>query len=73
MTRDYGKSANDKVNELLQAMLEAAVIVSLLCLIGLGARAAFVVIAVIPVVILLTIWWPLEKRRPNERSLLNQL
>ena len=38
-------------------MLEAAVIVSVLCLIGLGARAAFVVIAVIPVVILLTIWW----------------
>ena len=57
VTRDYGKSANDKVNELLQAMLEACVIVSLLCLIGLGARAAFVVIAVIPVVILLTIWW----------------
>jgi multidrug efflux pump subunit AcrB len=57
VTRDYGKSANDKVNELLQAMLEACVIVSILCLIGLGARAAFVVIAVIPVVILLTIWW----------------
>ncbi len=57
VTRDYGKSANDKVNELLQAMLEAAVIVSVLCLVGLGARAAFVVIAVIPVVILLTIWW----------------
>jgi multidrug efflux pump subunit AcrB len=57
ITRDYGKTANDKVNELLQAMLEAAVIVSILCLIGLGARAAFVVITVIPVVILLTIWW----------------
>jgi multidrug efflux pump subunit AcrB len=39
------------------AMLEAAVIVSILCLVGLGARAAFVVITVIPVVILLTIWW----------------
>ena len=57
VTRDYGKTANDKVNELLQAMLEAAVIVAVLCLVGLGARAAFVVIAVIPVVILLTIWW----------------
>ncbi len=57
VTRDYGKTANDKVNELLQAMLEAAVIVAILCLVGLGARAAFVVIAVIPVVILLTIWW----------------
>jgi len=57
VTRDYGKTANDKVNELLQAMLEAAVIVAVLCLIGLGVRAAFVVISVIPVVILLTIWW----------------
>ncbi len=57
VTRDYGKTANDKVNELLQAMFEAAFIVAVLCLIGLGARAAFVVIMVIPVVILLTIWW----------------
>ncbi len=57
ITRDYGKTANDKVNELLRAMFEAAAIVSVLCLVGLGARAAFVVITVIPVVILLTIWW----------------
>jgi multidrug efflux pump subunit AcrB len=57
ITRDYGKTANDKVNELLQAMFEAAFIVAILCLVGLGARAAFVVIMVIPVVILLTIWW----------------
>jgi multidrug efflux pump subunit AcrB len=59
VTRNYGKTANDKVNELLQAMFEAAVIVAILCLVGLGARAAFVVITVIPVVILLTIWWAL--------------
>ena len=57
ITRNYGKTANDKVNELLQAMFEAAVIVSILCLVGLGLRAAVVVISVIPVVILLTIWW----------------
>lgn len=57
ITRNYGKTANDKVNELLQAMFEAALIVAVLCLVGLGARAAFVVITVIPVVILLTIWW----------------
>ena len=57
ITRDYGKSANDKVNDLLGAMMEAAVIVAFLCLIGLGFRAAFVVISIIPVVILLTIWW----------------
>ncbi len=57
VTRDYGKTADDKVNELLQAMLETVGIVSILCLVGMGVRAAIVVIAVIPVVILLTIWW----------------
>ncbi len=56
ITRDYGKSANDKVNELLLALFEATVAVSILCLIGLGARAASVVIIVIPVVILMTVW-----------------
>jgi multidrug efflux pump subunit AcrB len=32
VTRNYGKTANDKVNELLQAMFEAAAIVAVLCL-----------------------------------------
>ncbi len=57
ITRNYGQTANDKVNELLKAMFEAAIIVSILCLVGMGVRAAFVVITVIPVVIVLTIWW----------------
>ena len=57
ITRDYGKSANDKVNELLGAMFEATAAVAILCIIGLGFRAAFVVVTVIPVVILITIWW----------------
>jgi multidrug efflux pump subunit AcrB len=57
ITRNYGKTANDKVNELLKAMFEAAIFVALLCLYGLGYRAAFVVITVIPIVILVTIWW----------------
>ncbi|MFV2003776.1 MAG: efflux RND transporter permease subunit, partial [Gammaproteobacteria bacterium] len=57
ITRDYGKSANDKVNELLSAMFEATAAVAILCLIGLGFRAAFVVVTVIPIVILVTIWW----------------
>ncbi|MCK5395876.1 MAG: efflux RND transporter permease subunit, partial [Gammaproteobacteria bacterium] len=57
ITRDYGKSANDKVNELLGAMFEATAAVAVLCLIGLGFRAAFVVVTVIPIVILITIWW----------------
>ncbi len=56
ITRDYGKTANDKVNELLMAMFEATAIVAFLCLIGLGGRAAFVVITIIPIVILVTIF-----------------
>ena len=62
ITRDYGKTANDKVNDLLMALFEAAVAVSILCLVGLGYRAAFVVITVIPIVILITVWsaWVLD-------------
>ncbi|SEH08457.1 efflux RND transporter permease subunit [Candidatus Venteria ishoeyi] len=56
VTRDYGKTANDKVNELLAALLGAAFAVSLLCWITIGGRPALVVIIVIPVVILITIW-----------------
>jgi multidrug efflux pump subunit AcrB len=56
ITRNYGKTANDKVNELLAALLGAAVAVSILCWITIGTRPALVVIIVIPVVILITIW-----------------
>lgn len=62
ITRNYGKTANDKVNELLLALFEATVAVSILCLVGLGVRAASVVIFVIPIVILMTVWsaWALD-------------
>ncbi len=62
VTRNYGKTADDKVNELLLALFEAAVAVSILCLIGLGLRAASVVITIIPIVILVTVWsaWLLD-------------
>ena len=56
ITRNYGKTANDKVNELLSALFEAAVAVSILCLLFMGLRAASVVIIIIPIVILVTIW-----------------
>lgn len=56
ITRNYGKTANDKVNELLTALFEAAIAVSVLCLVGLGLRAASVVITIIPIVILITVW-----------------
>jgi multidrug efflux pump subunit AcrB len=62
VSRNYGKTATDKVNELLGALLEAAVAVSLLCLVAIGLRASIVVIVVIPVVILMAIWaaWMLD-------------
>ena len=56
ITRDYGKTANDKVNELLRALVYAAIAVSILCWITIGVRPAIVVVTVIPVVILITIW-----------------
>jgi multidrug efflux pump subunit AcrB len=62
ITRNYGKTANDKVNELLSALLEAAVAVSIISWITIGRRPALVVIIVIPLVILITIWsaWALD-------------
>jgi multidrug efflux pump subunit AcrB len=62
VTRNYGKTANDKVNELLSALLEAALAVSIISWITIGRRAASVVIIVIPLVILITVWsaWALN-------------
>jgi multidrug efflux pump subunit AcrB len=56
VTRDYGKTANDKVNELLFSLLGATFAVSILSWLTIGRRPALVVITVIPVVILVTIW-----------------
>jgi multidrug efflux pump subunit AcrB len=56
VTRDYGSTANDKVNELLFSLLGATFAVSILCWLTIGGRPALVVITVIPVVILVTIW-----------------
>ncbi len=56
ITRNYGKTANDKVNELLMSLFEAALAVSFLCLIFMGLRAASVIMVIIPIVILVTIW-----------------
>jgi multidrug efflux pump subunit AcrB len=62
ITRNYGKTANDKVNELLGALLHAAIAVSIISWITIGRRAALVVIIVIPLVILITVWsaWALD-------------
>ncbi len=62
ITRNYGKTADDKVNELLFSLLGAAFAVSLLSWFSIGRRPAIVVITIIPVVILITIWsaWALN-------------
>ena len=62
ITRDYGKSANDKVNHLLMDMGQATLMVTILIYIFLGLRPTFVVATVIPVIILVTVFaaWVLE-------------
>ena len=62
VTRNYGKTANDKVNDLLLSLLGATFAVSIISWITIGRRPAMVVITVIPVVILITIWsaWALS-------------
>ncbi|MDH5784383.1 MAG: efflux RND transporter permease subunit [Chromatiales bacterium] len=56
ITRDYGKTANDKVNDLIKKLFIATGLVGLLVLISLGRRPAMVVLLVIPVVILITVF-----------------
>ncbi len=56
VTRDYGKTANDKVNELFFKLTVATVAVSGLIYLFLGLRPMLVVGVIIPVVILLTVF-----------------
>jgi len=58
VTRDYGETANDKVNELIFKLFMATGFVFLLVLFAFRAlRPAIVVILVIPVVLLMTIFY----------------
>lgn len=56
VTRNYGQTANDKVNELIFKLFVATGAVTALIWIFLGMRAAVVVLIVIPVVILVTVF-----------------
>jgi len=56
VTRNYGKTANDKVNELIFKLFIATGAVTVLIWLSLGFRAAIVVLIVIPVVILVTVF-----------------
>jgi multidrug efflux pump subunit AcrB len=56
VTRNYGETANDKVNELIFKLFVATGAVTLLVLLALGLRPAIVVTLVIPVVLLMTVF-----------------
>jgi len=56
VTRNYGQTANDKVNGLIKKLFIATGAVTLLVLFSLGWRPSLVVTLVIPVVILLTVF-----------------
>lgn len=56
VTRNYGATANDKVNELLFKLFIATGIVTVLVWFSLGFRPALVVTLIIPVVILMTVF-----------------
>jgi multidrug efflux pump subunit AcrB len=56
VTRNYGQTANDKVNDLIKKLFIATGAVTILVLYFLGWRPSLVVTLVIPVVILVTVF-----------------
>ncbi|MBF0444179.1 MAG: efflux RND transporter permease subunit [Magnetococcales bacterium] len=56
VTRNYGETANEKVNELLFKLVVATSAVTLLVWYALGFKPAVVTLVVIPVVILMTVF-----------------
>ena len=56
VTRDYGETANDKVNELVLHLLLATVSVTVLVWVFLGWRESLVVLVAVPVTLALTLF-----------------
>ncbi len=56
ITRNYGETANNKVNELIFKLFVATGVVTFLVIFALGIRPSIVVTLVIPVVILFTVF-----------------
>lgn len=56
ITRNYGETANEKVNELIFKLFVVTGAVTILIWLTLGVRAAIVVLVVIPIVILMTVF-----------------
>jgi len=57
ITRNYGKTAQDKGNELLSSMIMATMVVVIVIMASLGLREAIVVAVAIPVTIALTMFF----------------
>ncbi len=57
ITRNYGKTAQDKGNELLTSMIMATMVVVIVIMAALGKREAIVVAVAIPVTIALTMFF----------------
>ncbi len=55
ITRDYGKTANDKVNELVEGLLVAIVIVTIILAMALGWREALIVATAVPIAFSMTL------------------
>ncbi|MBI4772604.1 MAG: efflux RND transporter permease subunit [Deltaproteobacteria bacterium] len=49
ITRDYGRTANDKVNDLVESLIVAGIIVAGLILFSMGWREAFIVVTAVPI------------------------
>ncbi len=56
VTRNYGETAQEKSNELLEHLLIATISVTILIALFLGARAALVVFTAVPVTLVLTLF-----------------
>ncbi|HEV2424727.1 MAG TPA: efflux RND transporter permease subunit [Terriglobia bacterium] len=56
VTRDYGQTAQDKSNELLEHLLLATLSVTLLVALALGWRSSIVVLAAVPVTLAVTLF-----------------
>jgi multidrug efflux pump subunit AcrB len=56
VTRNYGETAQEKSNELLEHLLLAAISVTILIAVFLGVRASLVVLTAVPVTLVLTLF-----------------
>ena len=55
ITRDYGKTANDKVNELVEGLVVAIIIVTIILAMALGWREALIVATAVPIAFSMTL------------------